>query len=74
MWCEKVYTRVPYCRYMRLRKHGNSLVVSVPSQALRILRWGEGDELELVREDDHLIVRKIDMFDMAEKPRQRRRR
>lgn len=42
----------------KLRKTGNSTVVSIPKDILEKLNAGEGDSLEFVLEDEAVVIRK----------------
>ncbi|WP_271398933.1 AbrB/MazE/SpoVT family DNA-binding domain-containing protein [Salinicoccus roseus] len=42
----------------KLRKTGNSTVVSIPKDILEKLNAGEGDNLEFVIEDETVVIRK----------------
>ncbi|KIH70820.1 AbrB/MazE/SpoVT family DNA-binding domain-containing protein [Salinicoccus roseus] len=42
----------------KLRKTGNSTVVSIPKDILEKLNAGEGDNLEFVIEDEAVVIRK----------------
>ena len=42
----------------KLRKTGNSTVVSIPKDILEKLKAGEGDNLEFVIEDEAVVIRK----------------
>lgn len=40
----------------RIRPSGNSLVISLPPKILRAAGMGEGDDIEVVADDDGAIV------------------
>ncbi|GAB3058773.1 AbrB/MazE/SpoVT family DNA-binding domain-containing protein [Salinicoccus sesuvii] len=42
----------------KLRKTGNSTVVSIPKSILETLKADEGDNLEFVAEGDSVVIRK----------------
>ncbi|CAM2842291.1 AbrB/MazE/SpoVT family DNA-binding domain-containing protein [Salinicoccus roseus] len=42
----------------KIRKTGNSTVVSIPKDILEKLNAGEGDNLEFVIEDEAVVIRK----------------
>lgn len=44
---------------VKLRKSGNSLVITIPKRILEILPWNEKDYVTLKIEDKSLLVEKV---------------
>jgi putative addiction module antidote len=45
--------------FVKLRKQGNSLVITIPKEMIETLGWNEGNELYLeVQEDSSMNVKK----------------
>jgi len=54
----KWQTIMPALFEVRLRRVGNSMVVSVPVAVWRGLSWNEGDTLELIAHEKEIIIAK----------------